>query len=83
MIRTFAQQIVSTTLCLLLVVASTPVEALAQQSAPESGGYSGQGAPLSAEELQQLVAPQPRRFPIKLLSLPVGCSRTAISPGRI
>jgi Protein of unknown function (DUF3300) len=55
MIRTFAKQLLSMTLCLLLVIATTPFEADAQQSA--STGYYGQGAPLSAEELQQLVAP--------------------------
>jgi Protein of unknown function (DUF3300) len=55
MIKTFAKQIVSTTLSLLLVMGTVPFEAGAQQ--PQSTGYSGQGAPLSAEELQQLVAP--------------------------
>jgi hypothetical protein len=53
MIRTFAKQLLSTTLSLLLVVASAPFEAGAQQQP----GYSGQGAPLSADELQQLAAP--------------------------
>src|ERR1700691_359306 len=58
MIRTFTKQILSITLSFLLVIGAMPVEAGAQQSAqPESGGYSGQGAPLSAEELQQLAAP--------------------------
>ena len=58
MIKTFTRQLLSTTLSFLLVIATTPLEAGAQQSAPtESNGYSGQGAPLSAEELQQLVAP--------------------------
>ena len=55
MIKVFAKRIVSPALCLLLVIATTPFEVAAQQSAPN--GYSGQGAPLSAEELQQLVAP--------------------------
>jgi hypothetical protein len=55
MIRNFAKQILSMTLSLLLVVGTAPSEAAAQQSA--STGYSGQGVPLSAEELQQLVAP--------------------------
>jgi uncharacterized protein DUF3300 len=50
MIKTFAKQLLSTILSLLLVVAATPFDAQAQQAA-------GQGAPLSAEELQQLVAP--------------------------
>src|SRR5271154_7365966 len=55
MVRTFAKQLLSTTLSFLLVIATTPFEAGGQQSS--SAGYSGQGAPLSAEELQQLVAP--------------------------
>jgi hypothetical protein len=58
MIRTFAKQLVSTLLSFLLVIATTPLETKAQQSAPpESPGYSGEGAPLSAEELQQITAP--------------------------
>src|SRR5271154_649012 len=55
MIRNFAKQLLSTALSFLLVTAAIPFEAGAQQ--PASTGYSGQGAPLSAEELQQLVAP--------------------------
>jgi uncharacterized protein DUF3300 len=58
MIRTFAKQLVSTTLSLLLVLATTPLDAGAQQSAPAaSPGYSGQGAPRCTEELQQITAP--------------------------
>jgi hypothetical protein len=56
MIRTFAKQLLSTTLSLLLAVAAVPFEAAAQQSAPPAG-YSGQGVPLTAEELQQLTGP--------------------------
>ena len=52
MIRTFARQLLSTTLCALLVVATTPFDAAAQQPA-----YAGQGTPLTADELQALVAP--------------------------
>jgi Protein of unknown function (DUF3300) len=55
MIRNFAKQLLSATLSLLLVIGTTPWEARAQQTDPT--GYSGQGAPLSAEELQQLAAP--------------------------
>jgi len=55
MIRTFVKQFLATTLSVLLVVATAPFEAGAQQT--ESAGYSGQGAPLTAEELQPLVAP--------------------------
>jgi len=54
----FTKQLLSTTLSLLLIIATTPFEAGAQQPAPTgSAGYSGQGAPLSADELQQLLAP--------------------------
>ena len=56
MIRPFPKQILSMTLFFLLVVAALPLEAGAQQSAPPSG-YSGQGVPLTAEELQQLTGP--------------------------
>src|SRR6267143_4147808 len=55
MIKNFIKQFMSTALSFLLVIAAAATEAGAQ-SAP-SGGYSGQGVPLSAEELQQLVAP--------------------------
>jgi hypothetical protein len=55
MIRNFTKQILSATLCFLLIIGTTPLEARAQQTG--STGYSGQGVPLSAEELQQLVAP--------------------------
>src|SRR5258708_15519370 len=55
MIRNFTKQLLSTTLSFLLVIGTTPLDAGAQQTG--SAGYSGQGAPLSAEELQQLVAP--------------------------
>ena len=52
MIGTFLKQLLATVLSVLLVFAATPLEVGAQQA-----GYSGQGAPLSAEDLQQLVAP--------------------------
>src|SRR5208337_2144396 len=51
----FTKQLLSTTLSFLLVIGTTPFEAGAQQTG--SPGYSGQGVPLSADELQQLVAP--------------------------
>ena len=58
MIRTFTKQFLSTALSFLLVMTTAPFEAEGQQPAPTgSNGYSGQGAPLSADELQQLVAP--------------------------
>ena len=55
MFTTFMKQLMSTTLCFLLVIATAPFELGAQQAG--APGYSGQGAPLSPNELQQLVAP--------------------------
>jgi len=58
MIRAFAKQLLSTALSFLLVITAMPFEAGGQQPAPAgSPGYSGQGAPLSADDLQGLVAP--------------------------
>jgi hypothetical protein len=53
MIKPFLRQLLSTALSLLLVINTAPLQAVGQQST----GYSGQGAALSAEELQQLAAP--------------------------
>jgi hypothetical protein len=58
MIKAFAKLLFTTALSFLLLFAVGPFDALGQQqAAPGSTGYSGQGAPLSANELQQLVAP--------------------------
>src|ERR1017187_4400701 len=57
MIRTFTKQLLSTALSFLLVITTTPFEAGAQSEPTESTGYSGQGVPLTADELQALVAP--------------------------
>jgi hypothetical protein len=58
MIGTFTKPLLSTTLSLLLLIAATSFEAGAQQSAQQgTTGSSGQEAPMSADELQQLVAP--------------------------
>jgi hypothetical protein len=54
MIRTSTKQILSTTLSVLLLIGTMPFEVGAQTG---QSVYSGQGVPLSAEELQQLVAP--------------------------
>ncbi len=51
MIKTFTKQFLSTALSILLLIGAVPFEAGAQS------GYSGQGVPLTADELQQLVAP--------------------------
>jgi hypothetical protein len=57
MTKDFVKRVLSVTLCVPLIL-TTPFEAGAQQPAPPvSGGYSGQGTPLSPDELQQLVAP--------------------------
>lgn len=53
MIQSFPRQLLSITLSLLLAVTALPFEAGAQQPS----GSPGQAAPLSANELQQLVAP--------------------------
>ena len=50
----FAKQFLSTALSVLLLIGIAPLETGAQSGQP---GYSGQGAPLSAQELQQLLAP--------------------------
>lgn len=55
MISNITKQLLSAMLSLVLVIGTAPLEAQAQQTG--STGYSGQGVPLSAEELQQLVAP--------------------------
>jgi len=56
MIGTFFKQSLSVAMSFLLVVRAVPAEA--QEPAPPGAtGYSGQGVPLSAAELQQLAAP--------------------------
>jgi len=60
MIRTFMKQVLSAVLSFLLIFTSVPLEAAAQQPAQApagSTGSSGQGVPLSADQLEQLVAP--------------------------
>jgi len=59
MVRSLAKRLLSSALSLLLVINCVAYEAAGQQPAPAGPppGYSGQGAPLSAPELQQLVAP--------------------------
>lgn len=57
MISTYTKRVLSAALSFLLVTATLPFGAAAQSPSTASPGYSGQGAPLSAEELQQLVAP--------------------------
>ena len=52
------KQLLSIALSFLLVFTALPFEAVGQQAAPSgSAGYSNQAAPLSGDELRQLVAP--------------------------
>jgi Protein of unknown function (DUF3300) len=55
MIRAITKEVLAVTLSSLLVFPGAPVEAAAQEAAPTA--YPGQGAPLAAADLQQLVAP--------------------------
>ena len=60
MIRTISKQLLSISLCFLLVITTVHFEAGAQEQQAQPAAppeYSGQGAPLQPEELQQLVAP--------------------------
>ncbi len=57
MSETFTKQLLSTTLSFLLFTAITPLAARAQAPPEGSAAVSGQGAPLSVEDLQALVAP--------------------------
>jgi len=58
MIKTFVREILTIAVSLLLIITAVPFEAGSQEStSPGSDGYSGQGAPLTADELQQLLAP--------------------------
>ena len=62
---TFAKQILAAALCFPIVLVTTPLPVLAYQSppattpasTPPASDYAGQGAPLSAADLQGLVAP--------------------------
>ncbi len=63
MITTFLKKLLSATLSLLVVFTALPMEGHGQQPAPpppppaDQAGNSVQGAPLTADELQQLTAP--------------------------
>src|ERR1700720_2550549 len=59
MIKTFLKKLLTVMLSQLLIFTAVPFEAGGQitPSIGSTNGYSGQGAPLSANELQQLVAP--------------------------
>jgi hypothetical protein len=58
MIKAFMKQLLAITLSFLLIINAVPSEAGGQEpTAAGSTGYSGQGIPMSADELQQLAAP--------------------------
>src|SRR6266403_265156 len=58
MIKILMKQLLSSGLSFLLVISAVPFEGAAQQPAQtDQPGYSGQGAPLSAADLQRLAAP--------------------------
>jgi hypothetical protein len=57
MISTSAKRLLAIASSFLLLSTVGPFEALGQEPAPPATEYSGQGAPLAANELQQLVAP--------------------------
>jgi hypothetical protein len=58
MFRLLAKRILSITISFLLVTAAVPFEVSSQDQAPEgTNQYPGEGAPLSADQLQQLAAP--------------------------
>ena len=57
MIRSWSKRSVSLFLSYVLICVTPQTNAYAQQSGGPSGPYSGQGEPLSAQELQALVAP--------------------------
>src|SRR5580693_8178110 len=54
MINIFMKQFLSSALSVLLLIGAAPFETGAQSGQP---GYTGQGVPLTADELQQLAAP--------------------------
>jgi hypothetical protein len=64
--RSIMKPVVAAALSYLLTVTAVPSEAVGQQP-----GYSGQGAPLSADELQQLAAPI-ALYPDALVALILG-----------
>ena len=57
MMTTGAKQLFSAILAVLLVGGATPYQVRAQAAQTGQTGYSGQGVPLTADELQQLAAP--------------------------
>src|ERR1700693_4063303 len=59
MIKTFLKKLLTVMLSQLLIFTAVPFEAVGHitPSIGSTNGYSGQGAPLAANELQQLVAP--------------------------
>src|SRR3984957_1612579 len=75
--RAITKHFLTVTLSSLLVLQGAPVEAVAQEAAPTA--YQGQGAHLSAADLQQLVAPK-ALYPDALVAQIFGA---ATFPGQI
>jgi hypothetical protein len=73
MLKPFTKKLLSTTMSFLLIIATTPLESEAQSAPTEPTGYSGQGVPLTAEELQGLVAPI-ALYPDSLVAQVLGAS---------
>ena len=76
MIRACSKKLLSTVLSLLACVLLDPLQQLkadGHESTTPSSGYSGQGAPLSADELQKLVAPI-ALYPDALVAQTVGAA---------
>ena len=90
MIASFKRQFVVWVLSLLVVTMTPDTGAQEQQAAPaNSSGYTGQGAPLSTQELNSLVAPialypdalvaqilSAATYPDQVAARSTGCSRT-------
>jgi Protein of unknown function (DUF3300) len=59
MIGTFLKRLLAAALSFLVIFTTAPIDVLGQQPPPpaDSAGYTVQGVPLTADELQQLTAP--------------------------
>jgi hypothetical protein len=71
MIRTLLKKLLSTALSFLLILPVASLKALGQE--PPPNGYTGQGAPLAPNDLQQLVAPI-ALYPDSLIAQILGAS---------
>jgi len=91
LVASFKKQFMACVLSLLIAITTEPrVGAQDQQAAPaSSSGYTGQGAPLSTQDLDSLVAPialypdalvaqilSAATYPDQVAARSTGCSRT-------